>query len=236
VRKATKQSGTGWLRSRARLDSLAMTVLAFLSTAVAESRTIDSAVKQYGPAARASLRPTFEKAGVPYPPKQLWLVGLKEERRVELWAAAGGPRRHVKDYEIQAASGELGPKLRQGDLQVPEGIYKILWLNPASSYHLSMKVDYPNAFDREKAAQDKRTNLGGDIFIHGRAVSIGCIALGDPAIEELFVLAHDTGVANVQAVIAPRDLRRGTAPTPAAGPSWLPELYTTLGRELARFR
>jgi murein L,D-transpeptidase YafK len=214
-----------------------MTAIAVLS-AVAEPRTIDAVVKEYGAAARASLRPACVKAGVVYPPKQLWLVALKEERRVELWAADGdgAARRHVKDYDIRAASGGLGPKLRQGDLQVPEGIYKILWLNPASSYHLSMKVDYPNAFDREQAAHDKRTDLGGDIFIHGRAVSIGCIALGDPAIEELFVLVHDVGVANVHAVIAPRDLRRAAAPAPTSGPSWLPELYASLGRELARFR
>jgi murein L,D-transpeptidase YafK len=217
------------------MGGLAMTVTLLLST-VAEPRTIESVVQEYGAAAHASLRPALAKAAVAYPPKQLWLVALKEERRVELWAADGGARRHVKDYEIHAASGEMGPKLREGDLQVPEGVYRILWLNPASSYHLSMKVDYPNAFDREKAAHDKRTKVGGDIFIHGRAVSIGCIALGDPAIEELFVLVHDVGVAHVQAVIAPRDLRRAAAPTTPGAPSWVPELYASLGRELARFR
>jgi hypothetical protein len=216
---------------------LAVTAISVLPI-VASARTIDAVVKEYGGAAHASLHAVFAKAGVAYPPKQLWLLALKEERRVELWAADGdgAARRHVKDYEIHAASGGLGPKLRQGDMQVPEGLYRILWLNPASSYHLSMKVDYPNAFDREKAAHDRRTDLGGDIFIHGRAVSIGCIALGDPAIEELFVLVHDVGVTNVHAVIAPRDLRRASAPAPAGGPSWLPELYASLGRELARFR
>jgi murein L,D-transpeptidase YafK len=232
---ATKQSGTGSRRRRARAVLLAMTALGLLAN-VAESRTIESVVRQYGPAAHASLRPAFKAAGVAYPPKQLWLVALKEEERVELWAADGGPRRHVKDYKVQAASGEAGPKLRQGDLQVPEGTYRILWLNPASSYHLSMKVDYPNAFDREKAARDQRTNLGGDIFIHGRDVSIGCIALGDPAIEELFVLVHAVGVGNVRAVIAPYDFRRKPAPEHPRGPSWLPELYAALSKELALFR
>jgi murein L,D-transpeptidase YafK len=212
---------------------LAMTLL--LVAAMAEARTIESVVAEYGPAAHASLRPAFAKAGVAYPPPLIWLVAFKEERRVELWAASGKERRRIKDYAIQAASGGLGPKLREGDLQVPEGVYGILWLNPNSSYHLSMKVDYPNAFDREKAAHDQRTTLGGDIFIHGRAVSIGCIALGDAAIEELFVLVSEVGVAHVHAVIVPRDLRRMAAPALPNGPSWLSELYAALGRELALF-
>jgi murein L,D-transpeptidase YafK len=140
----------------------------------------------------------------------------------------------VRDYPVLAASGGPGPKLRQGDLQVPEGFYKILWLNPMSSYHLSMKLDYPNAFDRAQAAREGRTQLGGDIFIHGRDVSIGCLALGDPAIEELFVLVNDVGVGRVRVLIAPHDLRRHPRPTPAA-PAWLDGLYVRLERELRRY-
>lgn len=206
------------------------------STPMAEARTLESVLAEYGPAARARVRPAFERAGIDYPPHEVALLVFKEERRVELWATSGTERRHVKDYAIQAASGGPGPKLRQGDLQVPEGAYQILWLNPNSSYHLSMKVDYPNAFDREKAAGDGRTQLGGDIFIHGRAVSIGCVALGDPGIEELFVLASDVGVAHVRALIAPRDLRRRPARlSEHPGPRWLPELYASLERELRSF-
>src|SRR5258707_504141 len=126
--------------------------------------------------------------------------------------------------------------MRQGDMQVPEGVYRILWLNPSSSYHLSLRVDYPSAYDPEKAHADHRTDLGGDIFIHGRAVSIGCIALGDSGIEELFVLAAEVGVANVHAIIAPQDFRRRP---PAGGdhtqPAWLPELYATIAKDLAGF-
>ena len=206
---------------------------------MAEARTLEGALAQYGPAARARLRPAFDAAHVAYPPARVWLLTLKDERRLELWAQgrnAAAPRTFLKDYEVQAASGGPGPKRVQGDLQVPEGLYRILWLNPASSYHLSMKVDYPNEFDRTHARADKRTQLGGDIFIHGRDVSIGCVAMGDPAIEELFTLAHDAGVANVQAVIAPHDFRKRK---PALGarpdPIWLPELYATLQREMALF-
>ena len=209
--------------------------LVFLLSAMAEARSIDDVVRLYGRDARQRLAPAFERSGVTYPPAHAWLVALKEERRLELWAG-GRDRRHIKDYEIQAASGEAGPKRRQGDLQVPEGLYRILWLNPASSYHLSMKVDYPNEFDRSRARLDGRTTLGGDIFIHGRAVSIGCLAMGDPAIEELFVLAADTGVKNLRAVIAPHDLRvRKAVVPPEPDPSWLAELYAILDEELRRF-
>ena len=213
---------------------LVLSVVLLLPT-MAEARSIDDVVKLYGRDARQRLAPAFERSGVAYPPASVWLVALKEERRLELWAG-GRDRRHIKDYDIQAASGEAGPKRSQGDLQVPEGLYRILWLNPASSYHLSMKVDYPNDFDRSRAHLDGRTNLGGDIFIHGRAVSIGCLAMGDPAIEELFVLAADAGVKNLRAVIAPHDLRvRRAALPPTPDPSWLAELYAILDEELRLF-
>jgi hypothetical protein len=216
------------------LCALCVSVAPFVG--MADARTIDDVVKQYGPAARGRLRPHFERAHVAYPPRQIWLLAFKEERRVELWAGDGTRRVHIRDYEIQAASGEAGPKLREGDLQVPEGLYRIAWLNPMSSYHLSMKLDYPNAFDRRKASGEGRTRLGGDIFIHGRAVSIGCLAMGDPAIEELFVLVAETGVSRVRTVLAPHDLRRRPAVLSASPrPLWLPELYAQLGRELTHF-
>jgi hypothetical protein len=202
----------------------------------ASARTVEGVVRELGSAARARLAPHFRTAGVAYPPRAVTLLVLKEERVAELWAAGTAAPRLVHRYPVLAASGGPGPKLRQGDLQVPEGVYRVLWLNPNSSYHLSMKLDYPNAFDRERARRDGRTGLGGDIFVHGRAVSIGCVALGDPAIEELFVLAADVGTARVKAVIAPRDLRVPSARDPGIAPAWAPELYRLLRRELARLR
>jgi hypothetical protein len=202
----------------------------------ASARTVESVVRDLGPAARARLVPRFRAADVAFPPRAVTLLVLKEERVLELWAEGAGGVRLVHRYPVQAASGVLGPKLRQGDLQVPEGIYRVLWLNPNSSYHLSMKLDYPNALDREHARRDGRTDLGGDIFVHGRAVSIGCVALGDPAIEELFVLAADVGPARVKAVVAPRDLRIAGARDPDVAAAWAPELYRLLRREMARLR
>jgi len=193
--------------------------------------TIASVVKRYGPAARARLKPHFVRAGVSYPPKKIALLVFKRERRVSLWADG----RFIRAYPILAASGHAGPKLRQGDYQVPEGVYRIEWLNPASSYHLSMKVSYPNEFDRRMAARDRRTNLGGDIFIHGKNVSIGCVALGDPAIEEVFTLAADTGHQRIKVVIAPNDLRTGGAIFHETGPQWVAELYRTVAAALADF-
>ena len=75
------------------------------------------------------------------------------------------------EYPILAASGVLGPKLREGDKQVPEGIYGAEALNPNSKFHLSIRLNYPNTFDRRMAQSDGRTQLGGDIMIHeiGRA-------------------------------------------------------------------
>ena len=74
---------------------------------------------------------------------------------------------------------------------MPEGVYRIVALNPNSSYHLSMKLDYPTEFDLSKARAEGRTRPGSDIFIHGKAVSIGCVAVGDDAIEEIFVLVRE---------------------------------------------
>lgn len=220
-----------------RVAAAVLAIVAWGGGTVAERRTVADVVRALGPAARARLQPHFERAGVAYPPRAATFVALKAERRFELWAEDARGRRFVREYDIQAASGRQGPKLVEGDLQVPEGVYRVLFLNPMSSYHLSMKLDYPNAFDRRQAARDRRTRLGGDIFIHGRAVSIGCIALGDPAIEELFVLAHDVGVPRLKAVIAPLDFRRQRPDAASLRPDlpWLPELYARLESELRNY-
>jgi len=203
---------------------------------MAGDRTVADAVAEYGERATRRLAAQFEAAGLAYPPSEIALVALKAERRLELWAAQGGVWRHVADYRITAASGVAGPKLREGDRQVPEGIYRIAGLNPNSRYHLSMKLDYPNAFDRRHAAQDGRTRPGSDIFIHGKAVSVGCLAVGDAAIEELFVLTASVGRSNVRVVVAPFDGRRAPLlPAPDGLPPWTPELYRLIGEALREY-
>lgn len=190
-----------------------------------------------GPRAESRLRDKFAARSLPYPPQRVHLLALKAERRLELWTEHGGRPRFVSAFPIHAASGAAGPKLREGDEQVPEGLYRVAWLHPNSSYHLSMKLDYPNAFDRERARADGRTNPGGDIFLHGGAVSIGCLALGDAGIEEIFVLAARVGARNVSVLIAPWDLRRRPPPRDTGqSVDWLPSLYGPLATALRRFR
>jgi hypothetical protein len=198
-------------------------------------RTVDDVVARYGPAARKRLQPHLRRAGIAYPPKQLAILVFKRERRLALWAKNGGEWRFVRDYPVLAASGNAGPKLREGDYQVPEGVYRIGHLNPNSSYHLSMKVTYPNEFDRSMAKRDGRTRLGGDIFIHGKNVSIGCVAVGDPAIEELFTIVAETGYSRVQVIIAPNDLRTRRAVTGRDAPRWVAQLYRTVAAALRPF-
>ncbi|MFN8643635.1 MAG: hypothetical protein U0802_18990 [Candidatus Binatia bacterium] len=186
-------------------------------------------IVQYGPLVRERLRPHFAAAGVPDPPARFLLLGLKQERELQLYAAGQGqPLRFIRSYAILGASGRLGPKLREGDFQVPEGIYGIDYLNPRSIAHLSLALSYPNDFDRARAAEDGRdqSNLGNAIMIHGGWKSVGCLAVGDPAAEDLFVLAADSGWDSAVVVISPVDFRRRALPAGFRAPvPWLPQLY-----------
>jgi hypothetical protein len=194
-------------------------------------------VATYGEAVKARLAPACQAQGVAFPPPRFTLIGLKAEKRLELWApdAAGQPRL-IKAYPILAASGGAGPKLREGDRQVPEGLYAIESLNPNSRFHLALRVNYPNADDRRRAQADGRTQLGGDIMIHGSNASIGCLAMGDPAAEELFVLAALTGPANIQVILSPVDFRQSdTVALPKGLPAWVPALHAQIKAELGRY-
>jgi hypothetical protein len=163
------------------------------------------------------------------------LVAVKDARTLELWARKPGSGwAKLRTYPFTAYSGVLGPKLREGDGQIPEGVYGVEYLNPNSSYHLSMKVDYPNAFDRARGKEDGRERLGGDIFIHGKAVTVGCIPIGDPAIEELFYFVATAGPEKVRVVIMPVDFRRDEAAPEIAGIGWEADLYAATRVELRR--
>ena len=216
--------------SRRRPLAVAIGLIAVSAgAALLMAATVDDRLAEFGAQARGRLRPFFAKAAVAYPPSRVTLVGLKQEGVIDVYArAAGGPLRFVRSYPIQAASGRLGPKLRLGDRQVPEGLYRIELLNPNSRFHVSLRVDYPNSFDRRMARAERRTALGGDIMIHGNNVSIGCLAMGDQAAEDLFVLAADTGLDRIAVVLAPRDLRYQQAPSSPDLPAWTPTLYADI--------
>jgi murein L,D-transpeptidase YafK len=131
----------------------------------------------------------------------------------------------------------LGPKLQEGDNQVPEGLYRIESLNPNSAFHLALRTNYPNAFDREKARHDGRIYPGSDIMIHGSTASIGCLAMGNPAAEELFVLTAGTGIENIDVILSPVDFRVRDLPADMPPlPSWASGLYAEIRKRLARFR
>lgn len=160
-------------------------------------------------AARARAQPRlealFQAAGLTYPPREIFLRAFKMEGELELWARNDGaaPFTLVKVYAVCAASGSVGPKRRQGDMQVPEGFYRVSGFNPWSRFHLSLRVDYPNQADRIQGGDG---DLGGDIFIHGSCVTIGCIPLRDDPIEEVYLAAvdaRDAGQARVPVHIFP---------------------------------
>src|SRR5688572_12849336 len=107
------------------------TVVAAAVAAGSGGRSVGDVLEEYGLAADERLRPSFEAAGVPYPPESVALIAFKDEAMLELWAeGSDGRPRFIRTYVIRAASGQMGPKLRQGDEQVPEGIYRVVGLNP----------------------------------------------------------------------------------------------------------
>lgn len=186
VRQCSFQGGTAWRRAEsnaAMRATLLCVLLLWGLSARAEDRVAAARQNQ----ARV-LSELFAQAGVAYPPGELYLRAFKHERELEVWAGARGkPLTKVKTYPFCAASGELGPKRREGDLQVPEGFYTIDLFNPRSAFHLSIRVSYPNESDRILG----RRPLGGAIMVHGNCVSIGCIAIEDGPIEELYLMTLD---------------------------------------------
>jgi hypothetical protein len=197
-------------------------------------RTVAGVIASIGPTVRNRMSAYFSEAGLTYPPEQITMLALKDSAYLEVWVDSITNPTFVHRYKIQALSGVSGPKLREGDRQVPEGFYRIEGLNPNSSYHLSMKLDYPNSFDSKHAQAEGRSQPGSNIFIHGKAVSIGCLAMGDDAIEELFILVHDVGPGNVRVAIAPTDPRSGPL-TVGRNPHWVAELYRALENEFGKY-
>jgi len=120
----------------------------------------------------------------------LYVRIFKREGELELWLRDGenaGKGKYVlfRTYPICRYSGTLGPKRREGDAQAPEGFYSVApaQLNPSSNFHLAFNLGYPNAYDRIHGY------TGSALMVHGNCVSIGCYAMGDAAIEQIYTLA-----------------------------------------------
>lgn len=176
---------------------------------------------------RANVEPNLQRyvrsAGLKYPPKQIFVRAFKYERQFEVWGANSvkSELKLIKRYPILAASGTLGPKLKAGDLQVPEGWYHIDRFNPYSSYHLSLGLNYPTVVERDLA---RPNDPGSDIFIHGNQKSAGCLAMGDSAIEEIYTLAK-LSTHRVHVFILPSKSNPGPIYRGARNPKFYGQIY-----------
>lgn len=158
--------------------------------------------------ARTRLEPELQQSGFKWG-DEVFLRVFKKESVLEVWMRKGETYQLFRSYPICRFSGGLGPKLRTGDGKTPEGFYRIRAgsLNPFSSYHLSMNTGFPNAYDR----YHRRT--GNFLMIHGDCVSIGCLAMTDRGIEEIYALveaALTKGQVEVPLHIFPFHLNRFT--------------------------
>ena len=121
--------------------------------------------------------------------KPVFIRIVKEDRDLELWVQEADKSWHIlKSYHIFGMSGELGPKTAEGDEQAPEGFYRVYphSMNPRSKFHLSFNIGYPNAYDR------KLGRTGSFIMVHGDILSIGCFAMTDARIEEIYTLVNES--------------------------------------------
>ena len=139
---------------------------------------------------------------------EIYIRVFKNDDVLELWGKDRSKKKFtlIKNFEICSKSGKLGPKRKQGDYQVPEGYYHIDRFNPWSNFHLSLGINYPNRSDRILGVRGK---LGGDIFIHGACVTIGCVPITDDKIRELYIYcveAKNDGQKTIPVTIFPTKL------------------------------
>jgi murein L,D-transpeptidase YafK len=130
----------------------------------------------------------FESKDLDFVNFQLFIRAFKKERILEVWIKEKKSEKFtlLQNYDFCTSSGTLGPKRKEGDLQIPEGIYHLNHFNPQSNFYLSLGINYPNASD--KILSDK-AHPGGAIYIHGNCVTIGCIPITDDKIKELYLIA-----------------------------------------------
>ena len=138
-----------------------------------------------------SLKAQFEAKGLVWPAKFVYIRSFKYDSQLEVWVKdkKSDPYKLFKTYKVCALAGNLGPKRFEGDFQVPEGFYYFNEFKARSNYHLALGINYPNASDR---VLSDSIRPGGDVYVHGSCVTVGCIPITDTPIEELYVLAANT--------------------------------------------
>ncbi len=151
-----------------------------------------------------SIQVKLKKIGLTHSKLKLYIIAYKNEKEMCIFASNSDKQYKLyKKYSVCAQSGQLGPKFMSGDNQTPEGFYHIDRFNPSSNFLLSLGLNYPNKADKIRS---KAADLGGDIFIHGNCVSIGCLAMTDAQINEIYllaVLAKNAGQNSIPVVISP---------------------------------
>ena len=122
------------------------------------------------------------------PGKGMMIRIFKESSELEVWKETASGYKLFKTYAICAWSGDLGPKVKEGDRQAPEGFYTITpaLMNPNSNYYLSFNTGFPNKFDRAYG------RTGSDLMVHGDCSSRGCYSMTDESIAEIYALARET--------------------------------------------
>lgn len=155
----------------------------------------ETAVSIWRGANRPKLADLLQQRGFTFG-SPVYLRIFKYEGVIELWMQRGAQYDLFEVYPICINSGALGPKQREGDRQAPEGFYEIgkKQLNPNSRYHLALNMGYPNAYDKEHG------RTGGNLMIHGACASIGCYALTDANIDEVYTLVKAALDAGQEAV------------------------------------
>lgn len=136
----------------------------------------------------------------------------KSEGKLEVWLKSNSDKSYklFRTYDFCAHSGQLGPKVMEGDGQTPEGFYYINVFNPVSNFYLSLGVNYPNTVDCVRTGEDRKP--GSDIYIHGDCVTVGCIPLTDEKIKEVYILgveARNAGQERIPVNIYPFKMTDG---------------------------
>ena len=163
-------------------------IMVFAWQRVPRADRAQAAVQRVKPALEKALTAKKLRWGAP-----VFIRIFKEEKQLELWVDDGKQFQLFKTWAICKFSGKLGPKLKEGDGQAPEGFYFVLRsrMNPRSRFHLSFNLGYPNTYDRAHG------RTGSALMVHGNCVSIGCYAMTDARIEEIYSLC-DAALQNGQ--------------------------------------
>ncbi|HUF14085.1 MAG TPA: hypothetical protein VMN78_13355 [Longimicrobiales bacterium] len=197
----------------------------FVEQQLMHSRVVDARLDT-----KFELKALFAERGLAYPPRDLYFRLFKQEQVLEVWVQdtpGADTYTLLREYPICAIPGRPGPKTRSDDFQAPEGFYYIEGFNPESEFHLSLRLNYPNAADRIIGVSD---SWGGDIYIHGGCSTVGCFPMTDETMQELYWLAVEArgaGQSVIPVHVFPARLNSGVM-------RWLSETFAR-DRQLVAF-